>query len=107
MISVRRDESRFVAEPETFGPEELSVARAAMDFLVGAIACQHGVQGSVTLGAIETLLVPHGALGELLFSGKHHATATGTTLPSWRLNRGRIRIVVRSTGRNFFLPAGN
>lgn len=106
MIPVRRDESRLVAEAEAFGPEELSVARAAMDLLVGAVACQHGVQGSVTLGAIEALLVPHGALGELLFSGKHHATATGATLPSWRLNRGRIRIVVRSTGRNFFLPAG-
>jgi len=61
----------------------------------------------MTLGAIEALLMPHGALGELLFSGKHHATATGATLPSWRLNRGRIRIVVRSTGRNFFLPTGN
>jgi len=107
MISVRRDESRFVAESEPFGPEELSVARTAVDFLVRAIACQHRVQGSMTLGTIEALLMPHGTLGELLFRGKYHATATGTTLPSWRLDRGRIRIIIRSTGRNFFLPENN
>lgn len=93
-----------MAESEAFGPEELSVARAAVDLLVGAIACQHRIQGSVTLGTIEALLVPHGALGELLFRGKYHAAATGATLPSWRLDRGRIRIIIRSTGRNFFLP---
>lgn len=96
-----------MAESETFGPEELSVARAAVDFLVGAIACQHRIQGSVTLGTIEALLVPHGTLGELLFRGKYHATATGATLPSWRLDRSRIRIIIRSIGRNFFLPENN
>lgn len=96
-----------MAEAETFRPEELLVARTAVDFLVGTVACQHGVQGSVTLGTIETLLVPHGALGELLFRGKYHTAATRATLSSWRLNRGRIRIVVRSAGRNFILPEGN
>lgn len=107
MVPVRRDESWLVAESEAFGPEQLPVARTAVDFLVGAIACQHRVQGPMAFGAIEAFLMPHGALGELLFRGKHHATATGATLPSWRLNRGRIRIVVWSTGRNFFLPEGN
>jgi len=60
----------------------------------------------VTLGAIEAFLMPHGAFGELLFRRKHHATATRTTLSSWRFDRGRIRIVVWSIGRDFFLPEG-
>lgn len=105
VIPVRRDESRPVAESETFGPEELSVAGAAVNLLVGAVARQHGIQRSMTFGAIEALLVPHGTLGELLLRGEHHAATTGAALSSWRLNRGRIGIVIRSTGRNFFLPA--
>lgn len=87
-----------MAKSEAFGPEELSIARAAVNFFVGTIACQHRIQRPMTLGTIKALLVPHGAFGELLFRSKHHATATGATLPSWRLNRGRIRIVERSTG---------
>lgn len=104
MIPVGRDESRPVAESKTFGPEELPVAGTAMNLLVGAVTRQHGVQRSMTFGAIEALFVPHGALGELLLRGEHHAATTGTALSSWRLNRSRIGIVERSTGRNLFLP---
>lgn len=41
--------SRGVAEPESFGSEKFSVASAAMDFLVRAVASQHGVERPVAL----------------------------------------------------------
>lgn len=33
----------------------------------------------MALVAVEAFLVPHGALGQLLFSGEHSATATWAT----------------------------
>lgn len=96
-----------MSESESFGSEEFTVAGSAVDFLVGSVAGQHRVQRSMTLGTVEALLVPHGAFGELLFRGKHHATATRATLTSWRLDGGRVGIVERPTGRNFFLPERN
>lgn len=105
MISVRRDEGGPVAESEALGPEQLPVAGATVDLLVRAVARQHGVQRPMALGAIEALLVPHGALGELLLGGEHHAAAARAALAGRRLDRGRVRIIVRSIGRNLVLPA--
>lgn len=48
-----------MAVSESSGSEELSIASAAMDLLVRAIARQHRVQRPVALCAVETFLVPH------------------------------------------------
>lgn len=64
-----------------------------MDFLVGTVASEHRVKGSVTFGTIETFLVPHCTLGQLLFGGEYHATATGTPFAEWSLDRRSVRVV--------------
>lgn len=104
MVPIGGDEGRRVPKAETFGPKEFTVARSAVDFLVGPVAGQHRVQWSMALGTVEALLVPHGALGELLLGGKHHAPATGTPLAGRGLDGRRVGIIEWSTGRNFVLP---
>lgn len=47
----------------------------------------------MAFGAIEALLVPHCALGELLLGGEDHAAAAGTALPFRGFDRGRVGVV--------------
>lgn len=79
-----------VSKSESLRSEQFSVAGTAVDFLIWSITGQHRVQWSMALVAVEALLVPHGALSELLFSSEHHSTATWTALASRSLDAGRI-----------------
>lgn len=92
-----------MSETESFRSEKSGVASAAMDFLVGSVTSEGGIQGTMTLGTVETLLVPHSSFGKLLFSSKDHTTAAGTSLARWSFDGSSIGIVERATSRNFFL----
>lgn len=83
-----------MTESKALGPKEFAIAGATVDLLVGAIAREHRVQRPMTLGAVEALLVPHRALGQLLLSGEYHAAAARATLPGRRLDGRRVRINV-------------
>lgn len=93
LFAAGRHQGGGVAVAESLGPEELSVARTAMDLLVGPITRQRRVQWTLALRAAEALLVPHRSLGQLLFGGEHGATATWASLAGRRLDRRRVRIV--------------
>lgn len=58
-FSIGGDEGGGVAVAEALRPEELGVASAAVDLLVGAVTRQHRVQRPVAFRAIEAFLVPH------------------------------------------------
>lgn len=79
-----------VSKTESLRSEQLSVTGTAMDFLVWSIASQHRIQWPVAFVTVEALLVPHGALGKLLFSSEYHSTATWATLTGRSLDAGRI-----------------
>lgn len=68
-----------VAVTESFWSEQATVARAAVNFLIRAIAGTHRIQWTMALIAAKAFFVPHGSLGQLLFSSKHGTAATRTT----------------------------
>lgn len=103
MVVIGADEGGRVSESEALGSEELAVAGATVNLLVGSVASYHGVERSVALGAVEALLVPHGALGELLLGHEDHATASWTALARRGLYRGRVRVVMWTTRGNLLL----
>lgn len=92
-----------MAKAEALRSEQLAVAGAAVDLLVRAVARDHRIQRPVALGTIEALLVPHGALGQLLLGGKHHSTAPRTTLAGGRFDAGRVVDHHRLLGGHLFL----
>jgi hypothetical protein len=59
----------------------------------------------VALGAVEALLVPHGALGQLLFGRKDHTTATWTSLAGWGLDGGRVGVCEWTVVSDFLFTA--
>lgn len=94
-----------VAVAEALGAVVLAVAGLAVDLLVGAVAGQDRVQRAFALGAAEALLVPHGALGELLLGGVHHAAAAGAALALGSLDGRGVRVVEGTQLRNLVLTA--
>lgn len=86
LFSRSRHQGGSVTIAESLGSEELSVARSAMDFLVGSIACKGRVQRTTTLRAAEALLVPNGSLGQLLFGGEHSSATAWASFASRRLD---------------------
>lgn len=81
-----RHQSRSVAVAKALGSKQLCVARSAMDLLVWSIAGQSRVERTTALGTAEAFLVPHGTLGQLLFSGKHSAATTWASFASCGLD---------------------
>lgn len=88
---------------EALGAVALAVAGLAVDVAIGTIASQNGVKGTMTVGAVVTLSVPHLALGQLLFGSKDGATATGATLSFGCLNGCGVRVDERATRANLIL----
>jgi len=78
--AIRLQEARAAGESIAVGSPLLAVAGAAVDILIGTIAGIDRVQRLVAVLAVEALLVPLPALGELLLGGVDHATASGATL---------------------------
>ena len=103
MLRVGGYKSGRVAEAESLRPEEFAVAGATVDLLVGAVAGEHRVEWPVALGAVEALLVPHRALGELLLGGEYHAAAARAALAGWRLDGRRVRVVEWPASRDLVL----
>lgn len=94
-----------MAITESLGSEELSVAGAAMDLMIGSVASQSRIKGTMTLGTVEALFVPHGSLGQLLFGSKHCTTASRAALSFLRHDRSRIGIVEWPLCGDFILTA--
>lgn len=88
---------------EALGAVALTVTGLAVDIAIGTIASQHRVKGTMTVGAVVALSVPHLALGQLLFGSKDGATATGATLTLRCLNRCGVRVDEWATGANLIL----
>lgn len=88
---------------EALGAVALAVAGLAVDVAIGTIASQNGVKGTMTVGAVVTLSMPHLSLGQLLFGSKDGATATGATLSFRCLNGCGVRVDERATGANLIL----
>lgn len=102
-----REEGGGVAVAEALGAVVLAVAGLAVDLLVGAVAGQDRVQRAAALAAAEALLVPHGALGELLLGGVDHAAATGASLAGRGLDGRGVRVEERAQLRNLLLTASD
>lgn len=105
-LSIGRHEGGGVAVAEALGSEQLSVARAAVDLAVRPVAGQRRVQRPVALGAVEALLVPHRALGQLLFRGEHGTAAARAALSLGRQDRGRVGVVEWSFRGDLVLTGG-
>lgn len=76
---------------EALRAEQLRIARATVDLLVRAVTGERRVQRPAALRAAEALLVPHGALGQLLFGRKDGATAARTAVAVSCLDRRGVR----------------
>lgn len=48
-----------MAITKSFGPEELTIAGSAVNFLVGPVAGENRIKWSMTFCTVEALLVPH------------------------------------------------
>lgn len=67
-----------MTKTESLGTVLLSIARLAIDLLVGSIALQRRIQRTMTSAAVVTLLVPHRRARQLLLGSEHSALAAGT-----------------------------
>lgn len=90
---------------ESLWPEQFSVARAAMDLLIGTITSQSRIQWTMTFGTIEARLMPDCSFGQLLFGSEYGTAATRTSLTWCCFNRCCIRIVEWFGIRNLFIAA--
>lgn len=90
-----RHQSWGVTIAESFRSEQFSVTWTAMDFLIGTVTGQCWIKWTMALGTIETFLVPHRSLCQLLFGRKYSAATAWTTLSGRCLNWRCIRIVKR------------
>lgn len=66
--TIRANKSWGVTETKSFRSEEFAVAGSAVDFTVGTVAGQHRVERSVAFGAVETFLVPHLEIGNIILN---------------------------------------
>lgn len=98
-----RYQSGSVTITKAFRSKVFAIAGLAVDFLIGTITSQHRVKRAMTLTAVVTLLVPHSAFRQLLFSSKDGATTTGTTFTLRSLNRSSIRSGKWTISNNLFL----
>lgn len=72
------------------GAPLLSVARLAVNVLVGSVACDDRVKRLGAIAALEALPVPLATLSKNLLSRENDSSATGAAFSRWRLDRRRI-----------------
>lgn len=72
------------------GTPFLPVASFAVDFAVGSVAGDNGVQGLGAVAAFEALAMPLATLGQDLLRGVHDSSATGATFTRRGLDGGSV-----------------
>lgn len=88
--AVSLKETRAAGESVTMGSPLLAVAGLAVHVVVRAVAGDDRIEGLGAVAAFEALAMPFATLGQDLFRGVYHATATWATLTGCGLDDGGI-----------------